>query len=100
MIINHSFYSLFELTRQTDNSKFYCYSDIKIHLFQDSKHKVKSVSVSKMSSDETLIDGMFYLNNDELIFILDRVPEIRVLYPKDISLQSIVNYFGQSCKQS
>ncbi|SEC44688.1 hypothetical protein SAMN04489761_3016 [Tenacibaculum sp. MAR_2009_124] len=97
MIEEHPYFSRFQLVKQTNLSKHFKFKNLLVKLFEEPKKHVKSVSVHQ-ENGTVLIKDMFYSNTEELIFILNRVPEVLYSCPKDISSQSIVAFFGQNCK--
>lgn len=98
MIPKNKIYSQFKIIREGKNSQTFQFKNIKIVLFCEPKKQVKTVSIFK--NDIVLIKDMFYKNEEELIFILNRVPQVRCAFPLNTFSKSIVNAFGQSNKLS
>ena len=98
MIPENKIYSQFKIIRNGKNSQRFQFKNIQIVLFCEPKRKVKTVSIFK--NNKTLIKEMFYKNEEELIFILNRVPQVRFSFPLNTFSKSIVNAFGQSNKLS
>jgi hypothetical protein len=100
MISNHPFYSKFELIKETVFGKVYVHDNLEVYIYTDPQCHVKSVSVQNLEDNEYMVRRLLFKNEEELIFILDRIAEVRISYPRCISLPSIVETFGRSCKQS
>jgi len=96
MIENHPFYSQFNLVKTLWLTKTYNYGNINIKIFTSDSRQVKCVTVFKKSNNKKIIKQMFFKDDNELTFILDRVPQVRFSYPKHIALPSLVNDFGNS----
>lgn len=97
MIQSHKIYSHFEFLKMGKHSTIYKYKDIRVILYLEPRYKVKSLSIYK-NKKEFILKDMFYKDDDELIFILDRVAEVRMSFPLNTFSQSIVNAYGQSKK--
>lgn len=98
MIPKNKIYSQFQKIREGKNSQKFQFNNIQVILFCEPKKQVKSVSIFK--NDKVLIKEMFYKNEEELIFILNRVPQVRFSFPLNTFSKSIINAFGQSNKPS
>ena len=90
----HPFYRFFQLKKEKPHYRTYTRGDITVSVFTEPKHGVKSLAVRE--DEEMELSPIFFKNEKEMLFILDRISVVRSAYPLDTVLPSLIQTFGRS----